>query len=171
MKTATHKFTLSVAVALLVVLCPISPQPILAQYPFAPFLGTAGPTSPDAQRNAMSSVEAQVAWLQNATRTASAYNTGAVDLVWSQFQALCNSYNAFTTTLNPQQAAYGANELAELSSGLNILQEAFTNYQDDLASGRAAGLALRDMCQVLNQAAGIWLQEFKQDCARLRVGW
>jgi hypothetical protein len=129
------------------------------------------PTTPDAQRNAMTSVQGQVAWLQNATRTASSYNTGSVDLVWSQFQELRNAYNSFTTTLNPQQKAYGANDLAELSAGLDIIQEAFTNYQDDIASGRSAGLALRDMCQVLNQAAGIWLQEFKKDCGRLRVGW
>jgi hypothetical protein len=171
MKTASHKSALSVALALVVALLPISPRPILAQYQFAPFPGTATAVPPDAQRNAMNAVAGQVGWLQNATRTASSYNTGAVDLVWSQFQGLRTAYSQFTTSLNPRQAAEGANDLAELSSGLDILQEAFTNYQDDVASGRSAGLALLDMCQVLNQAAGVWLREFKQDCARLRVGW
>jgi hypothetical protein len=171
MKTATHKPALSVGLALMVALLPNTPRPMLAQYQFAPFPGMASPTTPDAQRNAMKAVEGQVTWLQNATRTASAYTTGASDLVWSQFQALRTAYSAFTTTLNPQQSADGANELAELSSGLDILQEAFTNYQDDLASGRAASLALRDLCQVLNQAAAVWLREFKEDCTRLRVGW
>ena len=119
----------------------------------------------------MSAVRSRVAWLQNATRTAPSYATGADGLVWQQFQLLRGAYQAFTMTLNPQQAANGANDLAELASGLDILQEAFSNYQDDVANGRDQSAALRDMCQVLRQAAGVWLQEFNKDCSRLRAGW
>jgi hypothetical protein len=171
MKLADRKLTLSAALALAVALLPVSLQPMLAQYQYGGFPGMPVPTTPDAQRNAMSSVQSQVGWLQNATRTASGYDTGAVGLVWRQFQTLRGAYDAFTRTLNLQQVADGANELAELSSGLNIIQEAFSNYQDDVASGRSAAFAFRDMCQVLNQAAGTWLQEFNQDCRSLRVGW
>lgn len=128
------------------------------------------PTTPTAQRSALNSVRSQVRWLQNATRTASDYNGGA-GMVWQQFQYLRGAYNNLTMTLTPQQQGYGANELAELSSGLDVLQEAFTNYQNDVAGGRSAAMALNDLCQVLGQAAGVWLQELNQDCSNLRVGW
>jgi hypothetical protein len=141
-------------------------------WPYAgPPPGMVSPTTPDAQRNAMNNVQSQVNWVINATRTASSFATGAVGTIYQQFQNLRGAYAGFTSTLTPQQTANGGNELAELSAGLDILQEAFTNYQDDLAAGRDPGAALRDMCQVLSQGAGVWLQEFKRDCSRLRVGW
>jgi len=171
MKTSARQCAISAALALSVVLLPVSPRPILAQYQSGPFPGLLAPTTPDAQRNAMNTVQGQVSWLQNATQTASAFNPDPVGSVWRQFQLLRSAYNSFTMTLSPQQAADGANDLAELSAGLNILQEAFTNYQDDIAVGRSAAIALQDMCQVLNQAAGVWLPEFNQDCAGLQVGW
>ena len=74
-------------------------------------------------------------------------------------------------TLNPQQASYGANDWTELNAGLDIIQEAFANYQDDLAQGRLPGLALNDLGRVLQESSGVWLQELNRDCARLRVGW
>lgn len=84
--------------------------------------------------------------------------------------ALRLDYTAFTRTLYAQQTAYGADELAELAAGLDILQEAFSNYQQDIAGGRPARQALREMCRVLAAAADVWLGEFNRDCARLRVG-
>ena len=65
----------------------------------------------------------------------------------------------------------GANELAELDAGLGILEEAFTNYQQDVADGQSSTSAFNNMCQVLRQASGVWLQEFNSDCSRLQVGW
>ena len=62
-------------------------------------------------------------------------------------------------------------EIAELGAGLDIIQEAFTNYRDDLAAGRSPAVALNDLCQVLGKAASVWLQELNKDAARLRVGW
>jgi len=173
MKSITFKYAVAAGLLLGAVLLSTSERLLRAQpaYPYAPPPMMASPTTPGAQRNAMNTVQSQVGWLQNATRTASSYTTGAAGTVYQQFQTLRGAYAAFTATLNPQQSANGANELAELSAGLNILQEAFTNYQDDLANGRDPGAALTDMCQVLNQAAGVWLQEFNQDCRRLQVGW
>jgi hypothetical protein len=128
------------------------------------------PTTPSARRGALNSVRSQARWLQNATRTVSDNNGGA-GLVWQQFQYLRGTYSSLTMTLTQQQQASGANELAELSAGLDILQEAFTNYQNDVASGRPSAIALNDLCEVLRQATAVWLQELNQDCARLRVGW
>lgn len=128
-------------------------------------------TTSTAQRNALSNVRSRVRWLQNATRSASNYRTGAADMLWQQFQFLRGSYSAFLTTLNPQQASYGANEWAELNAGLDIIQQAFTNYQDDLAQGRLPSMALNDLCHVLQEASSVWLQELNRDSSRLQVGW
>jgi hypothetical protein len=129
------------------------------------------PTTPDTQRNALNAVRSQVNWLQNATRTASSYGANGVGSVWQHFQALRGSYAAFKQTLNPNQLAAGANSLAELDAGLDIIQEAFANYQDDVAAGQLAGSALRNMCQVLREGSSLWLQELNKTCSRLRVGW
>lgn len=143
-------------------------QPV---WPYAPPPPTMGPATPSTQRNVLNGVRAQYDWLQNATRTAPNYATGGVDLLWDQFQKLRGSFNALTMTLNARQTAQGANEIAELAAGLDIIQEAFGNYQDDVASGRPASTALRDLCQVLRQASAVWLQQLNRDCGRLRVGF
>jgi hypothetical protein len=129
------------------------------------------PATPDSQRNAVNNVKSQVGWLQNATRTASNYGDGGLSVVWQNFQSLRQAYNGFKATLGPQQAAAGANELAELDAGLDIVQESFDNYQQDVAAGHPPAAAMRNLCQVLRQGADVWLQEFNRDCARLRVGW
>jgi hypothetical protein len=136
-----------------------------AQYPFP------APTTPDAQRNALTQVRSQVNWLQNATRTASNYSGQGHGIVWERFQIVRGAYAAFKQTLNPRQLADGGNSFAELDGGLDILQEAFENYQTDLAAGRPPGPALRDMCQVLRDGSRLWLEELNKTCSRLRVGW
>ncbi len=141
------------------------PRASSAQWPFG------SPTTPDAQRNALSAVKAQVNWLQNATRTASNFGAQGYDNVWRTFQAVRATYEVLKSTLTPQQLAYGANDLAELDAGLDILQEAFTYYQADLAAGQSASNALRNMNRVLRQASDIWLRELNKTCSRLRVGW
>ena len=173
MRRPIHKSVWSAVLVFLLLLTPISPRVLRAQFPpyGMPPPGMGVPTDANTQRNAMANVRNAVGWLQNATRTASNYRTGGDGMVWQQFQGLRNAFNGLTMTLNPQQAATGANEMAELSAGLDIMQEAFSNYQEDVAAGRPASLALSDMCQVLRQAAGVWLQEFNKDCARLRVGF
>jgi len=65
----------------------------------------------------------------------------------------------------------GANQVAELDSGLDIIQEAFADYQNAVANGQSDSSAFANMKQVLNEAMGVWVQEFKKDCRQLRVGW
>jgi hypothetical protein len=65
----------------------------------------------------------------------------------------------------------GANQLAELDSGLDIIQEAFTDYQTAVSNGQSNSTAFANMCRVLNQGMGVWAQELKRDCRQLRVGW
>jgi hypothetical protein len=129
------------------------------------------PTTPMAQRNAMNLVVNQVNWFQNATRTASAYSGNGYGMLVQQFQAVGAQYSAFKQTLNPLQLNSGANQLAELDSGLGIIEEAFTDYQTAVANGQSSASAFANMAQVLNQAMAVWVQEFKQDCQQLRVGW
>jgi hypothetical protein len=136
-----------------------------APWPYAP------PTTPMAQRNAMNLVLNQVNWFQSATRTASSFSGGGYGLLVQQFQAVRDQYSGFKSTLNPQQLNSGANQLAELDSGLSIIQEAFTDYQTEVANGQSNASAFSNMCQVLNEAMGVWVREFKQDCRQLRVGW
>ena len=136
-----------------------------AQLPFA------APTNPMAQRSSLNLVLNQVNWFQNATRTASANNGGGYGMLVQQFQAVRDQYSGLKRTLSPQQLASGANQLAELDAGLDILQEAFTDYQTAVANGQSSSTALANMCQVLNEASRVWAQELKQDCRQLRVGW
>lgn len=128
-------------------------------------------TSPGGQRTAMGAVRSQVTALRNATRSAPNFVNGGYDTVWQHFQSLRNAFTGFTMTLSPRQAAMGANDIAELNAGLDVIQEAFGNYENDVASGRSPNVALGDMCQVLYQASAVWLREFNQDCSRLGVGW
>jgi hypothetical protein len=136
-----------------------------APWPFAP------QTTPMAQRNAMNLVNNQVNWFQNATRTASNYGGGGYGLLVQQFQAVRDQYAGFKSTLSPQQLNSGGNQVAELDSGLNIIQEAFADYQNAVANGQSDSSAFANMRQVLNEAMGVWGQEFKQNCRQLRVGW
>jgi len=147
---------------IITVLCPVL---VFAQWPFN------APVTPDAQRNTLAAVRSQVNWLQNATRTAPNNVSGGYGNVWQQFQALRAAYTGLTQTLNPQQLAQGANDFAELNAGLDIIQEAFTNCQEAVNAGQTQNAALRDMCQIIRQATQVWLQEFNNRCAKLRVGW
>jgi hypothetical protein len=127
-------------------------------------------TTPDAQRSALSGLRSQINWFQNATRTAANYGDQGYGKVWEQFQALRGAYTSLKQTLNGRQLAEGANALAELDAGLDIIQQGFSNYQNDIAAGRSAYSALSDMCQVLRQATQIWAQEFNKHVLRLRIG-
>jgi hypothetical protein len=168
MKSMTKKHVLSAALGLVVSLTFLWANLVYAQAPW-PF---AAPTTPMAQRNAMNLVVNQVSWFQNATRTASSYGGGGgYGLLVQQFQAVRDQYSGFKSTLNPQQLSSGANQVAELDSGLEIIQEAFADYQNAVANGQSDSSAFANMRQVLNEAMGVWVQEFKKDCRQLRVGW
>ena len=119
----------------------------------------------------MNSVRSQVNWLQNSTRTAGNYGAQGYGNVWQAFQGLRQTFVALTQTLTPQQLANGANELAELNAGLDIIQEVFPNYEEDVAAGRPVNLALADMCRVLREASALWSQELNKTASRIRIGW
>jgi len=128
-------------------------------------------TNQMAQRSALQNVQSQVNWFQNSLRNASSYQAGSYGNVWQQFQNLRASYNSFRASLTSQQLSRGANDLAQLDAGLDILQEAFSNYQQEVADGQSSTQAFNDMCQVLAQASNVWAQELTQVSNRLRVGW
>jgi len=137
---------------------------IQAQAPFAP------PTNPMAQHNALNLLLNQVNWFQNATRSASSHPGGGYGLLVHQFQAVRDQYNGFKSTLTPQQLTSSANQLAELDAGLDIIQQAFTDYQTAVANGQTSNTASANLRQVLNESIRVWTQELKQDRRQLRVG-
>jgi hypothetical protein len=167
MKSVSSKHAQPLGLRLLVSLAVVWASVVYAQaqLPFAP------PTTPMAQRNALNLVLNQVTWLQNATRTAPAYSGGGYGILVQQFQAVRDQYSGLKSTLTPQQLTSGANQLAELDAGLEIIQEAFTDYQTAVANGQSSRTALANMCRVLNEAIRVWTRELKQTCRQLRVGW
>lgn len=165
MKLASNRLLRPAALCLLAGLAAFSPAGARAQWPFA------SPATPDAQRNALAALRSQISFFQNATRTASSFGVQGYGNVQGQFDGVRGAYNALKQTLNPQQLANGANALAELDAGLDIIQEAFGNFENDIAAGRSANAALRDMCQVLRQGIQLWSQQLSKTCSQLRVGW
>jgi hypothetical protein len=144
----------------------LRPGPLVAQVPWP----VPPATTPDAQRNALNGVRAQVNWLLNSTRTAPSFGPEGYGKIWQEFQTLRGAYGIFRSTLTSLQLNAGANELAEIEAGLDILQEAFGYYQADLAAGRSPASALRDLCQVLARGSRVWVQELNRVSTRLRVG-
>ena len=70
------------------------------------------------------------------------------------FRALYIDYAGFKGTLTMEQSVYGGNRLAELDAGLDIIQEAFANYQTALGNGQAPHHAFNNLKQVLSHAVG-----------------
>jgi len=166
MKFISSKLTLPRGLGLLVSLAVLWASVVYtqAQLPFAP------PTNPMAQRNALNLLLNQVNWFQNAARSASSYPNGGYGLLVHQFQAVRDQYNGFKSTLAPQQLASSAKQLAELDAGLDIIQQAFTDYQTALANGQSSNTASANLRQVLKEAIRDWTQKLKQDRRQLRVG-
>jgi len=119
----------------------------------------------------LTALRSQIKFFQNTTRTAPNYGTAAYDNVLGQFETLRAVYNGLKQTLNARQLDKGANSLAELDAGLEILNEAFTNCQNDFAAGREARQAIRSMCQALREGSQVWAQELEKICSQLRVGF
>jgi len=136
-----------------------------AQWPYVP------PTNPMAQRNAMKLVRNQIKWFQATTRTEGSYVGGGYGNLLQQFQAVGDQSAGLKTTLTPQQLNVGSNQVAELDAGLDIIAEAFTDYETAVANGQSDITALNNLRQVLNRAMAVWGQQFKQTCHQLRVGW
>jgi hypothetical protein len=167
MKTFVQKFTLPVGLALFVGLSALPASRAHAQLVPLP----SAQSSPMAQRNAMNLVLNQIRWLQNAGGSAGTYAGGGYGMLQQQFQAVRDQYTNFKTTLNPYQANVGGNQIAELDAGLDIIQEAFADYQTSVANGQSPSSAYNNLRQVLNRAMRVWTDEFKQTCNQMRVGW
>ena len=164
MKPTLKKLALLTGLGFLACLI-MSPASRVGAQPFWPYVVQ---TTPMAQNNAMNVVLNQVRLCQNSTR-ASSYMNGYA-LLSQQFQEVRNQYAGFKGTLTPWQFGYGGNRLAELDAGLDIIQEAFADYQTAVANGQSPSRAFNNMKQVLNRAMGAWAQEFKQVCNQIRVG-
>jgi len=148
-----------------------APRVVNAQppFPYPPPPPIQPPTSRSGQRNALNTVRSQVNWFRNATRTASTYSTGKYDLIRQQFDMLRQAYNAFKATLTPDRLTSTANEFAELDAGLDILQEAFEEYQQDVVAGRSHSAAFKTMFRLLDEGVTLWLQELNKVGRRLQL--
>ena len=128
------------------------------------------PTNPNAQRNALGGLRSQITYFQNSAMNAPNYGAQGYDNVNAAFQSLRGAYGGLKQTLNLQQQSRGANALAELDAGLDIIQEAFANFQNDVAAGRDARVALREMCEVLRQGTRLWGDQLTKVVSQLRIG-
>jgi hypothetical protein len=164
MKSAGRKSPLHKCMRCIVCVAMLAPLLVAAQSVFGVR------TTPGAQRNALNTVQSQVKWLHNATRTAPNLRAQGYGNIRQQFDALRSAYSGLKNTLTSQQLAYGAYDLAELDAGLDILQGAFSNYEQDIAEGQPLGPALQKLCQAVRQGSDLWLQELKRKAARLRIG-
>ncbi len=162
MNRIVTKPTLWLMLALLAFLATPSTRPVQSQIVT---------TLPGAQLNALNAVRAQARSVYNATQNARNYGDNGMQLVWNQFQSFRNQYNTFAATLTPEQANKYGNEWAELSAGLDILQQAFDTYQQDLVDGRTTATALSDLCRVLNEAGRLWMAEFNKVASEAHAGW
>ena len=129
------------------------------------------PTTAGAQRTALNSVRSEVRWLQNSTRVAPSYREQGYGGMWRSFLELRRDFGALTMTLTAEQAAYGENDLSELNNGLDILEEAFTNYHIEVAAGRSSSVALANLSRSLRQGSNLWLAQLNKTSSRLRIGW
>lgn len=91
--------------------------------------------------------------------------------MWRSFQELRRDFVALTQTLTPQQLANGAGDVAELDTGLDIIQEAFDNYCNEVAAARSADAALAKLSRVVRQGSTLWLEKLNKTSSRLRIGW
>jgi hypothetical protein len=125
-----------------------------------------GVSRQDAQRNTLRAVFAQVDWFRNATRTAPNFPFGGCQMLQDQFELLRAQYNnQLKSTLTARQLTLGANDLAELDAGLDVIEEALVSLQ----SG-ADRFVFSKMCRVLNEAMREWGKEMDRVSRRLKIG-
>ncbi|HMP84803.1 MAG TPA: hypothetical protein PKA41_19085 [Verrucomicrobiota bacterium] len=129
------------------------------------------PPDTDAQRNDMQNVKIQTRSLVNACNQGFNDASDPYQYVLYNFNSLRAQYNLFRNTMTSQQVSRAANEWSELDSGLDILAEAFSDYQEQTPAGTFNVSAFRNMCSVLGQASGVWLSEFTDACGRSQIGW
>jgi hypothetical protein len=138
------------------------PQPAAAQsYGYRPY--------PYGPRITLVPLQRQLDQFQRTCRMAPGYYTqGGYDMVWQQFQALRSTYAAFQEALSPNQAYEGGNDLADLDAGLDIIQKAFTRYQNNRAATYPASASFDSLCKVLSRSVTVWSLELQEVFNRLR---
>lgn len=164
MKTSVPRFSLPVLLAFLVVAL-TNPTSLDAQFSAPQFSG------PDAPMNALNALRNQINWFQNMTQTAPNLPTSGFSELWQQFQLLQSAFATFQSSLTPTQLQTSANDMAELGSGLQIITEAFTDYQNEANSGSSSSYSFRNLCQVLNRAVAYWTQQLQRDCSKMGIAW
>ncbi len=120
------------------------------------------------QRISLLPLQNQIAQFQRTCRRAPGYfKNGGYDMLRNEFQALRTSYSAFKDTLSPNQLYEGANDLAELDSALDIIQESFTNYQKESANTLAPSATFGNLANVLSRSVKVWSQQLETVYYRL----
>jgi hypothetical protein len=152
MKNTIFRFATASALAILACLFAFEATPLRAQF----FTVSLSP------EEALRGVRSEVGWLRSATRTAPNYVRDGYSNLWDRFQSLRSAFDRFKATLSPDQQARAANELAELSSGLDIIQEAFGDSSRGAAESQANPTAFRRMCGVLDRGVVFWSNEFER---------
>lgn len=163
MKTPVSRILLAAVLGWMVMIS--TPTCLDAQYYPPAFTG------PDATRNSLNALRNQINWFQNTTQTARNLTTSGYSELWQQFQALQTAFATFQGTLSPAQLQTGANDMAELASGLQIIQEAFTDNQAEANGGLSSPDSLLNLCQVLNRAVAYWTQQLQRDCSKMGIAW
>ncbi len=108
---------------------------------------------------ALRAVRSEVAWFRDATRTSPNLVRDGYNTLWQRFHSLQVAFECYRRSLTPAQQSRGANELAELSAGLDIIREAFDDYRTSTAPGQRNGVPSPVWCArpcrcVLGQRAG-----------------
>jgi hypothetical protein len=139
-----------------------APQPAAAQtYGYWPY--------PYGPRMTLLPLQTQIDQFQRTCRLAPGYYTqGGYDMVWKQFQTLRSTYAAFKNSLSPPQVYEGGNDLADLDAGLDIIEKAFTRYQNTPAVIYPASASFDSLCNVLSRSVTVWSRELQEVFGRLR---
>lgn len=122
------------------------------------------------QRQLFNQLQRQLEMFADLTRNAVKVNQPPDVILWHEFERICMSFERLESSLAPIQLDRGANDLADLNAGLDIIAEAFPNFQKDLDRGRPVPEAVRTLCQVLRDAMKLWGQQLSRVAHRLQIG-
>jgi hypothetical protein len=122
------------------------------------------------QRQLLNQLQRQLEMLNDATASARNFNTNPDVMLWNHFDGVRVGFQMLKNSLAPAQLQRGANDLADLDAGLEIIAEAFPNFHEDLNNGRSPQVALRTLSQVLRDAMKLWGQQLNQVARRIQIG-
>lgn len=131
---------------------------VLAFYPPALLAQTdMRPPLPYGHRASLVPLQMQLEEFQKTCRRAPGYyNQGGYEMLRKQFQVVRSTYASFKDTLGPNQLYEGANDLAELDAGLDVIEESFTSYQKERKNTFPASAGFDSLCNVLSRSVKAW---------------